>query len=80
MYQVRCGLLARPTVPSHVKAAKLVALAVSGGQRSPTLPDAPTMAEAGVPGYEAKLSLMMYASKGRPHPSPSACARSLWKR
>jgi tripartite-type tricarboxylate transporter receptor subunit TctC len=66
--QVPCGLLAGPTVLPHVKAGKLVALAVSGSQRSPTLPDVPTMAEAGVPGYEANFSLVLYAPKGTPAP------------
>ena len=64
--QVPCGLLAGPTVLPHVKAGKLVALAVSGSQRSPTLPEVPTMAEAGVPGYEANFALVMYAPKGTP--------------
>jgi tripartite-type tricarboxylate transporter receptor subunit TctC len=40
--QVPCGLLAGPTVLPHVRAGKLVALAVSGATRSPTLPDVPT--------------------------------------
>jgi tripartite-type tricarboxylate transporter receptor subunit TctC len=36
-----------------VRAAKLRALGVTAGRRSPELPDVPTIAEAGVPGYEA---------------------------
>ena len=62
--QVPCGLLAGPTVLPHVRAGKLVALAVSGSERSPTLPDVPTMAEAGVPGYEANFKLVLYAPQG----------------
>ncbi len=62
--QVPCGLLAGPTVLPHVRAGKLVALAVSGSERSPTLPDVPTMAEAGVPGYEANFKLVVYAPQG----------------
>ena len=64
--QVPCGLLAGPTVLPHVRAGKLVALGVSGGKRSPTLPDVPTIAEAGVAGYEANFSLVMYAPRGTP--------------
>ena len=64
--QVPCGLLAGPTVLPHVRAGKLVALAVSGSNRSPTLPDVPTIAEAGVPGYQADFALAMYAPKGVP--------------
>ncbi|XAH24403.1 tripartite tricarboxylate transporter substrate binding protein [Xylophilus sp. GW821-FHT01B05] len=36
----------------YVKGGKLVAVAVSSQRRSPVLPDVPTVAEAGVPGYE----------------------------
>jgi tripartite-type tricarboxylate transporter receptor subunit TctC len=64
--QVPCGLLAGPTVLPHVRAGKLVALAVSGATRSPTLPDVPTMAEAGINGYRADFTLVMYAPKGTP--------------
>lgn len=62
--QVPCGLLAGPTVLPHVRAGKLVALAVSGSVRSPTLPDVPTIREAGVPGYEANFALAMFAPRG----------------
>jgi tripartite-type tricarboxylate transporter receptor subunit TctC len=41
------------TVISHVRAGKLKALAVTGAKRSETLPDLPTVAESGLPGYEA---------------------------
>ena len=64
--QVPCGLLAGPTVLPHVRAGKLVALAVSGSKRAPTLPDVPTMAEAGVAGYEANFSLAIFAPRGTP--------------
>ena len=37
----------------HLKAGRLHALAVGGAQRLPLLPDVPTAAESGVPGYEA---------------------------
>lgn len=37
----------------HARTGRLRALAVTGARRSPAAPDLPTMAEAGVPGYEA---------------------------
>jgi len=38
---------------TQIRAGKLRALGVGGLKRSPTLPDVPTISEAGVPGYEA---------------------------
>jgi tripartite-type tricarboxylate transporter receptor subunit TctC len=64
--QVPCGLLAGPTVLPQVRAGKLVALAVSGSKRSPTLPEVPTLHEAGVAGYAADFALAMYAPRGTP--------------
>ena len=40
-------------VIQHVRAGKLKALATTGAKRAETLPDLPTVAESGLPGYEA---------------------------
>jgi tripartite-type tricarboxylate transporter receptor subunit TctC len=50
----------------QVRAGKLVAIAVSGSTRSPALPDVPTLAEAGVPGYRADFALVMFAPRATP--------------
>jgi tripartite-type tricarboxylate transporter receptor subunit TctC len=50
----------------HVKAGKLKALATGGAKRNPVLPDVPTVAEAGVPGYEANNWWGMLAPAGTP--------------
>jgi tripartite-type tricarboxylate transporter receptor subunit TctC len=43
------------SVMPHARSGRLRALATTGARRSPALPDLPTVAEAGVPGYEAGL-------------------------
>jgi tripartite-type tricarboxylate transporter receptor subunit TctC len=50
----------------HVKAGQLKALATGGAKRNPVLPDVPTIAEAGVPGYEANNWWGMLAPAGTP--------------
>jgi tripartite-type tricarboxylate transporter receptor subunit TctC len=50
----------------QVRAGKLRALAVTGAARSPVLPDVPTMAEAGVPGYVVDVWFGVVAPKGLP--------------
>src|SRR5690606_25357274 len=42
-----------PAVMSHLKSGKLLVLAGTGSQRSQVLPDVPTVAEAGFPGFSA---------------------------
>jgi tripartite-type tricarboxylate transporter receptor subunit TctC len=51
-----------------VHAAKLRALGVTAGRRSPELPDVPTIAEAGVPGYEAAGWNALLAPRATPRP------------
>ncbi len=55
-----------PTMTEHIKSGKVKALATTGRQRSVTLPDVPTVSEAGVPGYEATLWLGLMAPRGTP--------------
>jgi tripartite-type tricarboxylate transporter receptor subunit TctC len=52
----------------HVKSGKLRALAVTSKQRNPLYPDAPTIAESGIPGYEALSWSGLSAIKGTPKP------------
>ncbi len=54
------------TVIPHIKAGKLRGLAVTGPARLAAVPDIPTAAEAGLPGYEAVGWMGLYAAKGTP--------------
>jgi tripartite-type tricarboxylate transporter receptor subunit TctC len=53
---------------SHVREGRLTGLAVSSVQRDPLLPDLPTVAEAGVPGYETILWFGLLTASGVPRP------------
>ena len=55
-----------PTMTEHIKGGKVKALATTGGSRSAILAEVPTLAEAGVPGYEATIWLGVMAPKGTP--------------
>ena len=64
--QVEMMFDAIPTMAEYIKAGKVKALATTGKQRAATLPNVPTMAESGVPGYEATIWLGLMAPKGTP--------------
>ena len=64
--QVPLLYAALPSIESHVKAGKVKILAISTVQRSPQTPDIPTVAEAGIPGYEFIAEIGYYAPSGTP--------------
>lgn len=55
-----------PSAIQHVRSGTLVPLAVTPSKRSSELPEIPTVAEAGVPGYEATSWFGMFAPAGTP--------------
>ena len=59
-------ITAMPTAIPHIKSGKAVALAVTSAQRSPALPNVPTVREAGVPTYVAGNWFGLTAPKGTP--------------
>jgi tripartite-type tricarboxylate transporter receptor subunit TctC len=57
-----------PSSLPHIRAGKMRALAVTSLARSPTLPDVPTIAESGFPGFFADAWNGLFAPKGTPQP------------
>ena len=55
-----------PSVIEHVQAGRLRAIAVTSRLRSRSLPDIPTVAERGFPGFQASSWMGMFAPKGTP--------------
>jgi tripartite-type tricarboxylate transporter receptor subunit TctC len=60
-----CNMLS--AIP-HVSSGKLRALAVTSPQRSPAVPQVPTVAESGFPGFEADTTFGIWAPAGVPKP------------
>jgi tripartite-type tricarboxylate transporter receptor subunit TctC len=56
-----------PALP-QIRAGKLRAVAVTSERRMPQLPDVPTVAESGLPGYESTLAYGILAPRGTPAP------------
>ena len=64
--QVKIGVLGMaPSLP-HIRAGKLKALAVTGRDRAPALPEVPTVAESGFPGFEVAQWQGLVAPAGTP--------------
>ena len=57
-----------PSALPHVQAGKLRAIAITSAQRSPLLPDVPTLAESGFPGFDVQSWFAMAAPAGTPRP------------
>jgi tripartite-type tricarboxylate transporter receptor subunit TctC len=55
-----------PSVIAHIRAGSLVAIAVSSTKRSRSMPDVPTVAESGFPGFEAGSWTALFAPRGTP--------------
>jgi len=53
----------------HIRSGRMRALAISSPERSPVLPELPTIAEAGVPGYEYGSWTGVFAPRGTPRPA-----------
>ena len=70
--QVTVAVLGAAAVLPHIKSGKLVALAVSTRQRSPMLPDVPTLAESGAGDIDVPQWSAMFALEGTP---PAVLAR-----
>jgi tripartite-type tricarboxylate transporter receptor subunit TctC len=66
--QVQMMFDAVPTMQASAQAGKVKALATSGNKRSPVTPDVPTVAEAGLPGYESGIWLGLMAPVATPRP------------
>ncbi len=63
---VDAGFFAAANVIQYVKAGRLRALAVSGGKRLSSMPEVPTVAESGFPGFDATIWIGFMAPAGTP--------------
>lgn len=66
-----------PSVIQHIHAGKLRAIAVSSPARSRSLPEVPTVAERGFPGFEAGSWFGFFAPKGTPEPVIASLNKSV---
>jgi len=75
--QVTVAVLGAAAVLPHIRSGKLVALAVSTRQRSPMLPDTPTLAESGAGDIDIPQWSALFAVSGTPAPVLARLGRSV---
>ena len=75
--QVQLKMDTYATAAQHVASGKLRALAFASRARSPLMPDVPTVAESGLPGYEGILWIGMVAPAATPRPVVDKLAASV---
>ncbi|MCX7227435.1 MAG: tripartite tricarboxylate transporter substrate binding protein, partial [Burkholderiales bacterium] len=75
--QIQTAFATLASVAPHVQAGKLRALAVATGRRSPLLPEVPTVAESGVPGYDVPLWYSILAPAATPREITARIAAEL---
>ena len=66
--QVQVFITTPPSVMQHVQSGKLKGLAVTGKTRHPSMPNVPTTAEAGLPGFQLESWVALYAPASTPAP------------
>jgi len=77
--QIQMLFDAVPTMAPMIKGGMVRALGTTGTARSPILPDVPTIAEAGVPGFQATLWVGFMAPAGTPKPIVDLLNREITK-
>jgi tripartite-type tricarboxylate transporter receptor subunit TctC len=75
--QIQAGFVVPATAMPLVQSGRVKALAVSSSVKSPVLPDLPTVAEAGFPGFESEAWLGMVAPAKTPKPIIDRLSREL---
>jgi tripartite-type tricarboxylate transporter receptor subunit TctC len=74
---IRVLISAVPNAHSHIAAGTIRALAVTGAKRSPLIPEVPTLAEAGLAGYEVPLRWGLALPAGTPRAIVDTLNRAL---
>jgi tripartite-type tricarboxylate transporter receptor subunit TctC len=64
--QVQAMMTGALALAPHVKSGKLKALAITSPKRSPAMPDLPTVAESGVPGFDVRVWFGVFMPAGAP--------------
>jgi tripartite-type tricarboxylate transporter receptor subunit TctC len=77
--EVNMTLAAPPAIMPHARSGQLRALAVSSGVRSPALPNVPTVAESGYPGFDLTAWYCLMAPAGTPRPIVNTLRAALIK-